>query len=99
MIFASLPKTCFQFKEKHFFFRMKSASYEVLVRDLIKSAKVLDHSKDPCAEDFIPQDQVGHQEYSYKCRTCSCNMQSNFSAVKILVFFICFLKPLILGKR
>ena len=37
---------------------MKSEPYEVLVRDLIKSAKVLDHSKDPCAEDFIPQDQV-----------------------------------------
>ena len=37
---------------------MKSDRYEVLVRDLIKSAKVLDHSKDPCAEDFIPQDQV-----------------------------------------
>lgn len=37
--------------------RMKSDRYEVLVCDLIKSAKVLDHSKDPCAEDFIPQDQ------------------------------------------
>ncbi|WAR23362.1 PMGT1-like protein [Mya arenaria] len=35
--------------------RMTSEKYEVLVRDLIKGAKVLDHSKDPCAEDFIPK--------------------------------------------
>ena len=46
--------------EVFLFSRMKSEPYEVLVRDLIKSAKVLDHSKDPCAEDFIPQDQVGY---------------------------------------
>lgn len=37
--------------------KMRSKPYEVLVRDLIKSAKTLDHSKDPCGDDFIPQDQ------------------------------------------
>ncbi|XP_053395814.1 protein O-linked-mannose beta-1,2-N-acetylglucosaminyltransferase 1-like [Mercenaria mercenaria] len=36
--------------------RMTSEKYEELVRNLISSAEVLDHSKDPCAEDFIPQD-------------------------------------------
>ena len=41
-----------------FYFRMKSEPYELLVRDLIKSAKTLNHSKDPCAEDFIPQNEV-----------------------------------------
>ena len=43
-----------------FYFRMKSEPYELLVRDLIKSAKTLNHSKDPCAEDFIPQNEVRH---------------------------------------
>lgn len=37
--------------------KMRSEPYEILVRDLIKSAKVLDHSKDPCSEGFIPEDQ------------------------------------------
>ncbi|XP_052257109.1 protein O-linked-mannose beta-1,2-N-acetylglucosaminyltransferase 1-like isoform X3 [Dreissena polymorpha] len=34
--------------------KITSENYEVLVRDLIKSAKVLDHSKNPCDEHFIP---------------------------------------------
>lgn len=40
--------------------RMVSEKYEVLVKDLIQRAKVLDHSKDPCSEDFIPntEDEV-----------------------------------------
>ena len=39
---------------------MMSEPYELLVRGLIKSAKTLDHSKDACAEDFIPQKEVRH---------------------------------------
>ena len=34
---------------------MTNEKYEELIKELIKSATVLDHSKDPCAEDFIPQ--------------------------------------------
>ncbi|XP_060562976.1 protein O-linked-mannose beta-1,2-N-acetylglucosaminyltransferase 1-like isoform X2 [Ruditapes philippinarum] len=35
--------------------RMTNEKYEVLIKELIKSATVLDHSKNPCADDFIPQ--------------------------------------------
>ena len=35
--------------------KMTSSSYEQYMHDVIKSAVVLDHSKDPCTDkDFIP---------------------------------------------
>ena len=37
---------------------MQSDKYETLIKDLIKSAKVLDHTIDPCAENFIPETKV-----------------------------------------
>ncbi|KAL4236885.1 Protein O-linked-mannose beta-1 [Mactra antiquata] len=37
--------------------KLTSENYELLIKDLIKSAKVLDHSKDPCVDDFIPSTQ------------------------------------------
>lgn len=35
--------------------KMKRDEYEDLITDLIKSAKTLDHSKDPCSEEFVPK--------------------------------------------
>ncbi|KAL5022574.1 hypothetical protein ScPMuIL_001729 [Solemya velum] len=37
--------------------KMKKELYEETLVNLIKSAKVLDHSKSPCEKDFIPQQQ------------------------------------------
>jgi len=33
---------------------MKRGAYEDLVKNLISTADTLDHTKDPCSEDFIP---------------------------------------------
>ena len=44
---------------------MKSAEYEELIEDLVQQAKVLDHAKDPCADDFIPEINVSIGWYSY----------------------------------
>lgn len=37
---------------------MKRDNYEKLLEDLLKRASVLDHSKSPCEEAFIPDTQV-----------------------------------------
>lgn len=40
------------------FYSMTKDAYEELVIQLIKSAVVLDHTLDPCKENFIPKNQV-----------------------------------------
>lgn len=39
---------------------MKKDSYEDLVTELIKSAVILDHTVDPCSDNFIPHDKVNY---------------------------------------
>jgi len=41
--------------------RMTSENYEVLVRKLVTEAKVLDHTADPCGDNFIPNTAVSRQ--------------------------------------
>ena len=45
-----------------FCYRMTKDNYEVLVDTAIQSATVLDHSKSPCEENFIPDTQVGNNK-------------------------------------
>ena len=40
------------------FYSMTKDAYEELVIQLIKSAVVLDHTLDPCKENFMPKNQV-----------------------------------------
>ena len=40
------------------FFSLKKNNYEELIVDMIKRALVLDHSKSPCEENFIPDMKV-----------------------------------------
>jgi len=40
--------------------RMTSENYEVLVRKLVTEAKVLDHTADPCGDNFIPNTAVSN---------------------------------------
>ena len=44
-------------------FRMTKDNYEVLVDTAIQSATVLDHSKSPCEESFIPDTKVRNKEF------------------------------------
>ena len=44
---------------------MTKDNYEVLVDTAIQSATVLDHSKSPCEENFIPDTQVGTRKTSF----------------------------------
>lgn len=37
---------------------MKKDAYEELIVELIKSSAILDHTLDPCKENFIPHNQV-----------------------------------------
>jgi hypothetical protein len=39
-------------------FSLKYSNYEELIVDMIKRALVLDHSKSPCEENFIPDMKV-----------------------------------------
>ena len=41
---------------------MTKDNYEVLVDTAIQSATVLDHSKSPCEESFIPDTKVRNKE-------------------------------------
>jgi len=41
-----------------FFFSLKKSNYEELIVDMIKRALILDHSKSPCEENFIPDMKV-----------------------------------------
>ncbi|KAK7487497.1 hypothetical protein BaRGS_00021199, partial [Batillaria attramentaria] len=46
--------------------KMKQDAYEVLVKDLIKSAKTVDHKLDPCNDDFIPpRDENSGKDQTY----------------------------------
>jgi hypothetical protein len=37
---------------------LKKSNYEELIMDMIKRGLVLDHSKSPCEENFIPEKKV-----------------------------------------
>jgi hypothetical protein len=37
---------------------LKKSNYEELIMDMIKRGLVLDHSKSPCEENFIPDKKV-----------------------------------------
>ena len=38
--------------------KMTKSAYEEYIKDLIRSAKVLDHTADPCGDNFIPKNGV-----------------------------------------
>lgn len=38
---------------------MTSAKYEEMIEEILKSAKVVDHTKNPCDESLIPENKVG----------------------------------------
>lgn len=41
-----------------FFYSVKKKHYEELIVNMIKSGNILDHSKSPCEENFIPEKKV-----------------------------------------
>ncbi|PVD23743.1 hypothetical protein C0Q70_17016 [Pomacea canaliculata] len=45
--------------------KMKKEPYEDLVKQLLRSAKVLDHSLDPCSEEFIPPKESNSKDDPY----------------------------------
>jgi beta-1,2-N-acetylglucosaminyltransferase len=42
----------------HFCCSLKKENYEDVIKGLIKRATVLDHSKSPCEENFVPEKMV-----------------------------------------
>jgi len=42
-------------------FSVKQKNYEELIVDMIKRGTVLDHSRSPCEDNFIPDKKVSYQ--------------------------------------